>query len=153
MDKTDERIEQLENEVRTLKAELEQGRNYRYLLQAFDNISDCMLYSSVRDLQTEILRFEYISDTCEEVFGVKNADALADIRNVFRYYNADDLKALMQQIKEVDTVQKKFEVEARYNHPVKGAERWIRISSYPRLKGNQIYSNGLILDVTDQKEA
>jgi PAS domain S-box-containing protein len=122
------------------------------LLQAFDNISDCMMFSSTREVQTNMLRLNYVSDACENILGVPGDEALADIGNVLNRVHGDDLKIFWKYAENTLSVQKKFEVEVRYNHPVKGDNCWLRISSYPRLENNIMFSSGFIFDITAHKE-
>ena len=157
MSTTNERIGQLEDEVRSLKAQLEQtkarGGIEKELFDALKNMPDGTVYRTVRDMQTKILRFDYLSGTWEKISGVTVDESIADIRNVFRYIVPEDLKRLMQQIDESLDPLTNFSFEFRYNHPVAGKERWLQISSYPRLEGECIVADGFIFDITTRKEA
>ena len=154
-----DRIAQLEDEVRMLKAQLE-GRDFpsgeelrkrRDTLDAFDNMPNGTIYRSVRDIHTGVLRFDYVSGTWEEITGVTAEDTLANAFNVFKNFHPNDLPLLMQRITDSLEPLKSFEVEVRYNHPVKKKEVWAQISSYPRRVGDYVYADGFIFDISDRK--
>ena len=158
----DERIAQLEDEIRLLKAQLEQvhGDDFfvgeelkkrRDTLETFDNMPNGTIYRSVRDVRTGMLGFDYVSATWEKITGVSVEESLADARNVFSRVHPDDLPELMQRINESLEPLKNFEVEVRYTHPVTKKEHWVQISSYPRRRGDYIYADGFIFDITDRK--
>ena len=160
----DERIAQLEEEVRELKAQLEQRkendfpvgeelRKRRDTLETFDKMPNGTIYHSVRDVQTGILGFDYVSSSWEKILGVTAEASMDNAFNVFKNAHPDDLNALMQLINESLEPLRNFDIEVRYLHPVMKKEIWIQISSYPRLIGNHIVADGFIFDITNRKTA
>ena len=153
----DERIAQLENELGILKAQLsqkqEQENAEKDLLRGLDRMPDGAMYISVRDLQTDTLKFQHLSGTWEKIMGVTFEDSLADIKNVFAHIEPSDMIHLQQRIEEAHTTFVNMNVDVRYHHPVTKRKQWLNISSYPRREGNFIFSNGFVFDVTARKEA
>jgi PAS domain S-box-containing protein len=155
MNRTKERIVQLEDEVRLLKAQLEQSQQgvENEVWQALKNMPDGTVYHSVRDLKDGILKFDYVSGNWEKIMGVTVEESTADMRNVFKHIVPDDLKMLLQRIEESLNPLANFSVEVRFIHPTTGKERWLQISSYPRYEGDRICAYGFIFDITARKEA
>jgi len=122
-------------------------------LQAISNMPDGVLYRTVRDMKTGILRFSHLYGKWEEMSGVSVEDSLADIRNIFGRVEPSDLKLLMQAIETSLNPLKSFEIEVRFHHPKKKEEFWFLISSHPRYEGDEIIADGIIIDVTARKIA
>ena len=160
----DERIAQLEDEVRTLKAQLgqtnvgdlssgEELKKRRDTLETFDKMPNGAIYRSVRDMRTGILGFDYLSSTWEKILGVSAEDSFSNANNVFKNGHPEDLLPMMQLINKSLEPLLNFEIEVRYRHPVTKKEIWLQISSYPRREGDYIYADGFIFDITNRKEA
>jgi signal transduction histidine kinase len=120
-------------------------------LQAFNSMPDGTVFRSARDMNTGILKFDYVGTTWEKFTGVSVEESLADMWNVFKYVPPEDFKELMQRITESLGPLLKFDVEVRYMHPVEKRELWLHIWSYPRRNDGYIYSDGFIFDVTERK--
>jgi len=158
-----ERIAELEDEVRKLKAQLAQGgsnfpvgeelRILRNAPETFDKMPNATICTTVRDLQTGILKFEYVNATWEKITGVTAEATKADACNVFNNVHPDDLPALMYIIAESPNPLKNFEIEFRYIHPVTKKEIWFVFFSYPRREGNYIVSEVFIYDISIRKFA
>jgi len=158
-----ERIAQLEDEVRKLNAQLKQEESYspaeeklkklRIAQETFDKMPNATICITVRDLQTGILKIEYVNATWERITGVTAEASIADIHNVFNNVHPDDLPALMHIIAESPDPLKNFEIEIRYIHPVTKKEIWIVFFSYPRREGNFIFSDVFIFDISIRKTA
>jgi len=163
MDETKDLVIQLEDELRVLKAQLQQtqaqlnlvnsqGKNEKERLQASLNcILDGSLYHTVRDAHTGALRFDYVSGTWEKITGVSAKETMSDSQKVFANFVPSDLKRLRQCI--YDPIEPTaFEIELRYNHPVTKKQLWLQIVSNPFRAGDHIYSDGFIFDITAKKE-
>ena len=157
----DERIAQLEGEVRKLRKQLEGGdslvgeelRKRRDTLETFDKMPNGAIYRSVRDLRTGILKFDYLSSTWEKILGITAEETMADMRNVFKNGHPEDLPLMMQLISVSLEPLKNFDIEVRYFHPVNEKWIWLQISSYPRREGDYVYADGFIFDITNRKLA
>ena len=164
MDKPDERVVQLEDELRVLKLQLQQsqtqlnmvisqGKAEKERLQAsLNSMLNGTLYHSVRNAHTGILHFDYVSGTWEKILGVSAEDSISDSQNVFANIEADDLKRLKESIYDPPEPTA-FNIEVRYNHPVSKKLRWLQITSNPFREGDHIFSDGFIFDITTRKEA
>ena len=155
---TDNQISQLEDEIRTLKAELqcERDRNTNLtadneLMYAINHIPDGAMFRTIRDMKTGVLSFVFVSKMWEEVVGVSTEDSLTDAWNVFKHIEKNDLKRLMQIIQESLNPLTHFKAEVIFHHPKKQNNYWIEISSYPRLKGDFVYADGFIFNITPRK--
>jgi len=158
-----ERIVQLEDEVRKLKAQLEQGGSnfpareeltkLRNAEKTFDNTPNATICITVRDLQTGKLKIEYVNATWEIITGVTAEAAKADARNVFNNVHPDDLPVLMHIIAESPDPLKNFEIEVRYIHPVTKKEIWFVLFSYPHRDGEYIFADVFIYDISIRKFA
>jgi len=124
-----------------------------FLQLALNNMLDGTLYHSVRDMRTGVLSFDYVSGTWEKILGVSAEDSIADIRNVFKHIEPNDLKCLMQVIQESLEPLRSFTAEFVYNHPIKKEKVWAQISSNPIRVGDFVYADGFIFDITKRKKA
>ena len=152
---------QLEEEIRSLKAQLRQAQEKNNQLlagdelrEALSNMPDGTLFRSIRDMETGVLKIHYVSGTWIKIIGVSVEEAIADSWNVFSNIEENDQKLLMQTIEESLDPLTNFKIEVRYHHPQKkNEEYWIQISSYPRREGDFIYADGFIFDITTRKIA
>ncbi|MCL2072494.1 MAG: PAS domain S-box protein [Marinilabiliaceae bacterium] len=122
-------------------------------LLAIDQMLDGALYRSVRNVRTGEIRIDYVSKSWEQLMGVSAMDTLADIKNLMINMPVEDREILKKNIYESDDPHNKFNVEVRYNHPVTKKSLWLQFSSYPHRKGNTIYADGFVFDVSARKEA
>ena len=103
------------------------------------------------DEPSGLLRFEFVSDRAQQMFGVSRAELEADFLSVFRHFHPDDVarvKSLNQQARSAGVG---FQATARV---VQGQHiRWIRIQSRPRQEGSRRRWAGIVSDVTEGKEA
>ena len=168
MDKTNERVLQLEDELDVLKSQLQQMQTKLDLMKSqrkiekerlqasLNSMLGGTLFHSIRDAHTGALRFDYVSDTWEKVTGVSAEESIADVQKMFENIEADDLKQMMQLIydsPDSTNPKERFYVELRYNHPVSKKQRWIQITTNPYRAGDYIFSDGFIFDITTRKEA
>ena len=117
-------------------------------IRALDNMDDGALFRSVRDLDTKLFCFDYVSATWEKITGVSAKDALIDSNNVFKHIPRKDYESFRRNIYDTDVDRKKFSDLIRYVHPVSQKTCWFQISSYMRHEGDKVISNGFIFDVT-----
>ena len=153
---TDEYVAQLETELSNLKTQLEQAQVNvveKDLIRALNNMPDGAIYRSVRDLSTGLLKFEFVSQTWEQIVGVSREDSLADMGNFFKFFEPEHLQALLKTIKESLDPLKSFSYTGLYNHPVTKTQCWLQVSSYPRYEGNFVIAEGFVFDITSRKEA
>ena len=121
--------------------------------QALKDMPDGTMYHSVRDMKTKHLKIDYVTGSWEKIMGLTADETIADVRNIFKNIQPDDLKILLRKIEESLDPLSNFTAEVRYLHPVTGKERWIQISSYPHYEGESVCAYGFIFDITDRKEA
>jgi len=164
MNKIDERVVQLEDELRVLKSQLQQsqaqvdlmfsmGKTEKERLQAaLNSMLDGTLFHTVREVNKRTLRFDYISDTWEKIMGVSADESLSNPQKVFENFEYDDLLRLRQSIYDSSDLMG-FNIEVRYNHPVSKKKLWLQITASPSRAGNYIYADGFIFDITKRKEA
>ena len=160
MDKN-KRIEQLEEEVRILQAQLElvgnefpdgkEMKRLRSTLNTFNMMPNATVYTTVRDLRTRKLKFDYVGTTWERIMGVSEEATLADAQNILNNVHPDDLPGMLQKIDESISMATNFEIEVRYIHPALKKEIWIEIFAYPQRVGDYNIANGFIYNVTDRK--
>ena len=157
----DERIAQLEDEIRKLKTQSEgvdvsdneELKKRRDTLETLNKMINVAAYRSVRVVHTGTLGIDYVNCMWEKIIGVTAKDTFADIRNVFKYCHHEDLPLLMQQINTSLEPLNSFEIEVRYFHPVNEKWIWLQISSYPRRVDDYIYAEGFVFDITKSKLA
>ena len=158
---TDHHIEQLEDEIRLLKAQVKQEQEINYslradneMMQGINNMPDGTMYRSVRDIRTDkLMRVYHVSKTWEKILGVSAEDTIANVYHIFSRVEKNDLKRLLETIEQSLDPLTNFTVEGRYFHPEKEGEYWIQMSSYPYRKGDFIYADGFIYDITARKLA
>ena len=117
-------------------------------MRALDDMDDGALFRSIRDIETKLFCFDYVSKTWETITGVSAKDTLLDANNVFQHIPKRDFETLTKNIYESNEEQKKFFAQIRYIHPVSKKKRWLQISSYTCYENKKVISNGFIFDVT-----
>ncbi len=164
MDTTREYTGQLEAEIRELKAQLAQhreiARQNEYViasekerLQALgDNFPTGTMFRFRMDVVTGAMSLDYVSATWEKILGVTAEATMADIRAVFACVNSGDLPRLMDAINESAHTMCNVDIELRYRYPG-GSHRWLHLTSHPHREGDTIFSDGLVLDITQRKRA
>ena len=121
-------------------------------LQILDNMPDVALYRCVRGVHTDVIIFDYVSNTWEKLTGVSAERTTADFQNVFVNILPDDLELLKKNIYKSSGAKYKFEIEIRYRHPVTEKIHWFQIFSYIRHEDEHVISDGFIFDITVRKE-
>ena len=114
-----------------------------------NNIPGGALFRIRSNQLADTMSFEYVSATWEKVTGVSSEDTLKDVSNVFKNIHPDDLPNFNSQIYCCDIMQN-VDFSIQYIHP-DGSMRWIRIAFHPHTEGNDLVSDGVLLDITDSK--
>jgi PAS domain S-box-containing protein len=137
------------------KAEDELKKKERDLRSIVENPAGYIIYRTRLNREIGIIEVNQVSPSFTEVLGISEEDKY-DFQKWFAYIHPEDLPSLMQANQEGMQPPFRFSMETRYNHPVKGL-RWlyIRANGIPYEDDpNMIeYANGIILDITDRKEA
>ena len=136
-----------------MNKEREELRKLRNVLKTINSAHNAAVCTTTRDLQTGILKFDYVSATWEKVMGVTAEASIIDAHNVFKNVHPGDLPTLMHIIAESLKSVSAFEIEVRYIHPVARKVIWIVIFSYPRREGDYVLSDGFIYDISTRKFA
>lgn len=96
-------------------------------------------------------RFRYISQGCNEMFGLSPEEIMHDASILNGIIHPDDLKAFLRT--SVDSQNKSAEWQWEGRIIVEGKEKWIEGKSSPaRQKDGTVIRYGLLLDITDKKE-
>jgi PAS domain S-box-containing protein len=99
------------------------------------------------------ISYPYISEGVERLLGIDAAAVQADPSLMLRTIHPDDKVGFDRAIRRSAKNLSSFELEVR-NILADGAERWVRsIAQTSRLDDGSIVWNGLILDITDRKQA
>lgn len=98
-----------------------------------------------------ILRFEFVSDRAQQLFGVSRGELQADFSSVFRHFHPDDADHVKSLNNESRRAGSSFEARARIVRD--GQTRWIQIQSRPRTTGQYRRWAGIVTDVTEQVTA
>lgn len=99
------------------------------------------------------MSFPYVSDGAKRLFGFEPAQIQADVNLIFDSLHKDDLPIVLELIEESVRNFSQFGCEARTLSP-EGKVTHIQASSIPtRLENGDILYSGLIMDITDLKEA
>ncbi len=122
-------------------------------LQALgDNMPNGTLFRCIKNMQTEELYLDYVSDTWEKMMGLSAEECLKDIRRVLERVAPGDLPRFMENIKQTADNMSNIEIELSYLHP-DGSEKWFQVSAHPHREGDMVYSDGFVLDITNRKNA
>lgn len=95
-----------------------------------------------------ILRFEFVSDRAQQLFGVSRRELQADFSSVFRYFHPDDLDKVKALNNESLRAGSSFAARARIVRD--GQTRWLQIESRPRMVDKHRRWAGIVTDVTEQ---
>ncbi len=164
MDTTHEHTGQLEAEICELKAQLAQqreiARQNEYIiasekerLQALgDNFPTGTMFRFRMDAVTGDMSLDYVSATWEKILGVTAEATMTDIHAIFACVDSRDLSRLMDAIDESAHTMCNVDIELRYRHPG-DSHRWLHLTSHPHREGDTIFSDGLVLDITQRKRA
>jgi PAS domain S-box-containing protein len=146
---TFEDISDIKNTEKELKL---RDMHFTSLLQ---NPSGYVIYRTKTDKNYSKVDVTHVSPSIIDVIGIDEKD-LYNFEKWFTIVHPDDLQKLLEANQKGYFPPFKFSLEFRINHPDKG-ERWlfVRSNGIPfQDEPNKIeYANGLIIDITDQKNA
>lgn len=96
--------------------------------------------------------FNYISQSCNEVFGVTDYQIKQYPKLLKQLIHTDDIVSYLQSVKKAEDSFSDWEWEGRF--VVNGKIKWIRGSSRPeKINGNAVVRYGLLIDITAEKQA
>lgn len=149
----EQRILELEqsnrNRKQTEKARLESKQRYERLV----NTIPCALYDYIRFADGRN-RFIYISPQCRQIFE-QDADRIIDDSNLlWGMVHPEDVERLKQEDVAAHRTGELFQSEVRIVLP-DGRIKWIQLTSMPGTHhvGSQVIWSGVILDITERKQA
>jgi rsbT co-antagonist protein RsbR len=98
------------------------------------------------------LSFPYMSDTCQEMFGISPQELQADGQKIIAMIHADDLDNFQRSIAESAAKLTPWQWEGRFV-TAEGTVRWVQGSSRPqRTASEDIVWDGLLRDITADKQ-
>ena len=96
--------------------------------------------------------FPFATSNIMDVYGVTPEQVVSDASVVIERLHPDDVEAVGLSIAESASTSEVWEIQYRYNHPVKG-ERWLEGRATPeQMPDGSITWNGYIYDITDRKQ-
>ena len=98
------------------------------------------------------MRLSYISAGVERLIGVSAATIMADRQNYLSSIHPEDLDEYNQQMSQSFNQLKLFDHSFRIISPM-GTERWLRCRSAPRRLETGVVWDGILLDITREREA
>ena len=119
-------------------------------LQAFGNNIHGSPFQLVLNTQTQKMYMSHMSETWANVLGVTVADAIEEIEKVFTKIHPDDIPRLRQEIKDSATLLSDFNCDVRAFEA--NSHRWIKFVSCPYTENELIIWDGVVIDVTLQKQ-
>ena len=154
-----ERTRELTLANRALKAEIEERKNMEVALHETEakvqklaaNVPG-MLYQLKLHLDGSI-SFPFVSSGCDEIYGLKPEQIQADANSIISMIHPNDLKDFKTSLAISAKNLKPWKNEGRIILP-SGEIKWIKSSYRPeKLENGTILCNGLILDITQRKQA
>ena len=116
-----------------------------------DNIPDGALFRFMLDNKTGKTSVIYAGSTWEKFTGVTSEEVVADYTVFFKHVHPDDVRGVANGIEESVGTLSHFHCEFRMI--VNGDIRWLQLSSHPHAYGDAVIWEGILLEVTDRKEA
>ena len=116
-----------------------------------DNFPDGCLYRFVNDLDIGKMCMEFVGANWEMLTGVAPELVAKDIKFAFANIHPDDVQPFLDAITEDMKIQTHFKHEIRFIRDDK--IRWLQFNSCPYRKDNKIISDGVVMDITNRKEA
>ena len=98
------------------------------------------------------IRYTYISKSWEKCIGTSREEALKDFSYILKPIHPEDLPRLMEAVASALMTQSYLEIDYRFYYS-EGEIRWTRLTTYPRLENGKVIGDGIILDITEQKNA
>ena len=116
-----------------------------------DNHPNGCLYRAVMDIDTNELRFTYLSKPWAYVSGIPVETAINDMNVVFKLILPEDLPLLMDAVMKSAETMTILNIELRFHIENDEKARWVQLSSTPHNEGQQVVWDGYILDITERK--
>jgi PAS domain-containing protein len=116
-----------------------------------NNLPNGVLYQFVLDTNTDQIRMPFVSGRWEAITGIPSYVAMANIDTFIAMIHADDLPLVMQAIDNSAKTMTNFHAEFRIT--VQSHTHWIQMSSHPHPKDALVVWDGIMLDITQRKEA
>ena len=157
MEKVTNRIAQLENEIRLLKAQLEDKTEDNRKLEIecsslrvmLSNNSNAKLAQFILDTRTEQLQMSYINSAdWEKITGISLKEAMSDFSKIVDIVHPDYVEPLMESIEHSAQTMTDHHHEFRLIN-----NRWIQINTRPHRKDALIVWDGVVTDITEHKKA
>ncbi|MEM9925098.1 MAG: PAS domain S-box protein [Cyanobacteria bacterium P01_D01_bin.50] len=154
-----ERTKELTLTNRALKAEIEERKNIEAALVETEakvqklaaNVPG-MLYQ-LQLYPDGSMSFPFVSSGCHEIYRLKPEQIQADVNSIFSMIHPNDLKAFKTSLAISAENLKPWRNEVRIVFP-SGEIKWIKSNSRPeKLENGTIIWHGLILDITQRKQA
>lgn len=121
-------------------------------LQAFARNTPGILYQ-YRLSSDGLEAFLYLSDRCQELWGVEAEVAMQDASQLWESVHPDDLPELRTAIFQSAYTLEPLNFEWRISRP-EGAEKWLQTSAYPQRRENgDVVWDGFIFDISERKAA
>jgi PAS domain S-box-containing protein len=100
------------------------------------------------------MNFLYVSDACAKIYGLSREEIMQDALTVRRAVDQQDLSSFEETIQEATKRLSTWIWEGRIYNAQTKSTRWLRGVSQPeRLPGGETVWNGIMIDITDQKES
>lgn len=99
-------------------------------------------------------KMNYVSSGIKSLCGLEADAIVADFRTLMAVFHEDDLHPFMESIKAVIGKNQEWAFVGRFRHAETGEIRWWQGRSVPAvLEGGRRVHNGVLLDITERKEA
>ncbi|RPJ08722.1 MAG: response regulator [Spirochaetaceae bacterium] len=116
-----------------------------------DNVPDGVIFQAILELDGSI-RFTYASEGIERLTGISAAELLRDPGSIYRLIHEDDFEREQETEARAARELVKFDITYRMRTKNRGL-RWMRVLASPRkLATGEIVSDGILFDVTAEKE-
>ena len=120
------------------------------LLSLSNNLPNCMVYQVVREADGS-MHFAHVSESVEQITGVKAQDVLRDASLLYGRFHPDDLPLIRAAEEHSAKTLQVFDFVARWR-AAQGQVRWMHFFSAPRrLEGGRIAWDGVQMDITHQR--
>jgi|GEM_PF-2290770 len=106
----------------------------------------------MRSTPKGLISYDYVNPMIAEVLNVKPGRTIKDSRDLFHMLHPEDIEGFVQMNQ--DCIQRKLPFSWLGRTYIKGDLRWIHIESSPEfLEGGDTLWHGMVMDVTERKEA
>lgn len=135
------------------RAAEQRAHDSEQLIRALSNdLPGAIVYQLIRE-PNGARHFAYVSDTVESLMGVPAQALMQDASALYGRVHPDDQAALMAAKQACEQALTVLDVTVRMRRS-DGEMRWMHLMSRPRaLPGERVCWDGLLLDVTDSREA